>query len=138
MTTTISPKEKTIRIALPVADGRLHGHFGGCREFVFVDADTEDLTVIANQTIPAPPHQPGLFPRWLREHGVHVVIAGGIGQRALENFARHGIPVHAGEPNSRIETLVALYLAGLLTGSPVGCEHHGHHHEHEHHHETQS
>lgn len=130
-TTTLSG-QATIRIAIPMADGRLHGHFGGCREFAFVDADTRTLTVLANQTFPAPPHQPGAFPRWLREQGVRVVIVGGIGQRALDNFALHGIAVHAGEVNARIETLIALYLAGLLTGSPAGCEHHGHHHDHEH------
>jgi predicted Fe-Mo cluster-binding NifX family protein len=135
MTTTTAPKETTIRIAIPSADGLLHGHFGGCREFTLVDADTQSLTVIGQQILPAPPHQPGAFPRWLREQGVRVVIAGGIGKRALDNFALHGIAVHAGEINARIEVLVAAYLAGQLTGSPVGCEHHGHEHGHHHHHE---
>jgi predicted Fe-Mo cluster-binding NifX family protein len=135
MTTTTLPKENTIRIAIPSADGRLHGHFGGCREFALIDADTQELTVIANQTVPAPPHTPGAFPRWLREQGVRVVIAGGIGKRALDNFALHGIAVHAGEANARIESIIALYLAGLLTGSPTGCEHHGHQHDHEHGHD---
>ena len=132
MTTITAPKEKTIRIAIPVTDGRLHGHFGGCREFTFVDADTQSLTVLANQTVAAPPHKPGAFPRWLREQGVRVVIAGGIGKRALDNFALHGIAVHAGEINAHIDVLIALYLAGLLTRPPVGCEHHGHQHDHEH------
>ncbi|MBP9900548.1 MAG: NifB/NifX family molybdenum-iron cluster-binding protein [Verrucomicrobiota bacterium] len=132
MTTTIASKETTIRIAIPSADGRLHGHFGGCREFTLVDANTQERTVLATQTLPAPPHQPGAFPRWLREQGVGVVIAGGIGKRALDNFALHGIAVHAGEINAHIDALVALYLAGRLTASPVGCEHHGHLHDHEH------
>lgn len=135
MTTTTAPKENTIRIAIPSADGKLHGHFGGCREFTLVDADTQELTVLATRTVAAPPHQPGAFPRWLREQGVRVVIAGGIGKRALDNFALHGIAVHAGETNAHIDALVALYLAGLLTGSPAGCEHHGHAHEHEHGHD---
>lgn len=135
MTTTTAPKETTIRIAIPAADGRLHGHFGGCREFALVDADAQNRVVLATQTVPAPPHQPGAFPRWLREQGVGVVIAGGIGKRALDNFSLHGIAVHAGEINARIEVLVAAYLAGQLTGSPIGYEHHGHEHGHHHHHE---
>ena len=138
MTTTITttmPKANTIRIAIPSADGRLHGHFGGCREFTLVDADTQDLTVIGQQILPAPPHQPGAFPRWLREQGVRVVIAGGIGKRALDNFALHGISVHAGEINAHINVLVALYLSGRLTGTPEGCKNHGHHHDHEHSHD---
>ncbi|HEY9171983.1 MAG TPA: hypothetical protein VI136_06855 [Verrucomicrobiae bacterium] len=51
--------------------GRLHGHFGGCREFVFVEADPETRTIRATRTVPAPPHQPGLFPLWLRELGIN-------------------------------------------------------------------
>ena len=132
--TTVS-KETTIRIAIPVADGRMHGHFGGCREFALVDADTQNRVVLATQTIPAPPHKPGLFPRWLREQGVRVVIAGGIGKGCLDNFTVNGVVVLAGEVNARIEVLVAAYLAGQLTGTPEGCKNHGHHHDHEHHHD---
>ncbi len=100
-TTSISRKETTIRIAIPVADGRMHGHFGGCREFALVDADTQSRTVLATQLIPAPPHKPGLYPRWLREQGVRVVIAGGIGKGCLENFTVNGVVVLAGEVNAR-------------------------------------
>ena len=80
MTTTTAPKENIIRIAIPTADGKLHGHFGGCSEFTLVDADPKSRTVISTQTIAAPPHKPGLYPRWLREQGVRVVIAGGMGR----------------------------------------------------------
>jgi ATP-binding protein involved in chromosome partitioning len=135
MTPNLTPQNKTIRIAIPVADGRLHGHFGGCREFALVEADLELKTVLASRIVPAPPHQPGLFPRWLREQGVQVVIAGGIGRRALDLFAQNGITVRAGMPETPVEALVAGYLAGQLVNSPAGCEHHGHHHDHEHGHE---
>ncbi len=124
-------------IAIPHENGRLHGHFGGCREFALVAADDESKTVLATQVVPAPPHQPGLFPRWLREQGVTAVIVGGIGRRALDIFAHHGITVHAGWPEARIEVLAAAYLAGQLNGSPAGCEQHEHHHDHtpgQHHH----
>jgi predicted Fe-Mo cluster-binding NifX family protein len=130
-TTTKGSNESTIRIALPVADGRLHGHFGGCHEFALVDADPQNRLVLATQFMSAPPHQPGLFPRWLRDLGVQVVIAGGIGRRALAIFAQHGIAVRAGTAETRVEALIAAYLAGHLTESPDGCEHHGHQHDHE-------
>ena len=134
-TTTTASKETTIRIAIPVADGRMHGHFGGCREFVIVDADTQNRVVIASTTIAAPPHKPGLFPRWLREQGVRVVIASGIGKGCLNNFTVNGVVVLAGEVNARVEAIVAAYLAGQLTGTPEGCQNHGHQHDHKHHHE---
>ncbi|HHY87057.1 MAG TPA: dinitrogenase iron-molybdenum cofactor biosynthesis protein [Verrucomicrobia bacterium] len=123
-----------MKIAIPIENGRLHGHFGGCREFALVEVDAEQKLALRTETVSAPEHQPGLFPRWLRELGVQVVIAGGIGRRALANFAHHGIVVRAGTANTAIEPLVAAYLSGQLTVTPEGCDHHGHHHDHEHHH----
>jgi len=43
--------------------------------------------------IDAPPHEPGLLPRWLHEQGAHLIIAGGMGHRAQELFVQNGIQV---------------------------------------------
>jgi len=127
-----------ITIAIPTIDGRLHGHFGGCQEFTFVQADPDRQKIISIQPVIPPPHAPGLFPCWLREHGAKVIIAGAIGQRALKLFAEQGIEVRAGMPGSPVEQLATAYLNGELTATPEGCTQHGHHHdggEHHHHHE---
>jgi predicted Fe-Mo cluster-binding NifX family protein len=128
---------QTIRIAIPTEAGRLHGHFGGAKEFTLVDADGELGVVTHTQVVTAPPHAPGLFPRWLREQGVRVVLAGGIGQRALDLFASHGITVRAAQPGTMVEAAIAAYMTGLLTKTPDGCAHHEHdehhHHGHDHH-----
>ncbi len=125
-----------MKIAIPVQDGRLHEHFGGCREFALVEVDSEKTTTLNTAVLAAPEHQPGAFPRWLREMGVETVIAGGIGRRALANFDQHGITVRAGRAGASVEELVAAYLGGRLTAAPDGCEHHedGHQHHHHHHH----
>jgi len=125
-----------ITIAIPSTEGRLHGHFGGCREFTLVQADPEQRIIVSIQTVAAPPHQTGLFPRWLREQGAKVIIVGGIGQRAIALFAQSGIEVRAGEPGATVETLAAAYLNGQLMNEPEGCAHHhdaegGDHHHHE-------
>lgn len=124
-----------MKIAIPHEQGRLHGHFGGCREFALVQVDPDRKVVVRTETVPAPDHQPGLFPRWLRAQGVHAVIAGGIGRRALDLFAQQGIQVCAGPPGASVEELVARFLNGALTDAPAGCAGHGHHHDHDHHHE---
>jgi len=118
-----------ITIAIPTAEGRLHGHFGGCREFTLVQADPEQRRILSIRPVTPPPHAPGLFPRWLQGEGANVIIAGGIGERALAMFARHGIEVRAGEPGDTVEAMAAAYLDGQLTGTPAGCTHHGHQHE---------
>jgi len=127
-----------ITIAIPTVEGRLHGHFGGCREFTLVQADPQQKKIISIQPVIPPPHAPGLFPRWLREQGAKVIIAGGIGQRALALFAEQGIEVRAGIAGESVESLVNAYLNGKLTATPEGCTQHGHHHdgdEHHHHHD---
>ena len=126
--------DSTLKIAIPVADGRLHGHFGGCTHFALVDADRERKSILTTRTVAAPPHAPGFFPRWLHNQGVHTIIAGGIGRRALDLFAEQGIEVRAGQPGALVEELVTSYLNGALTGTPAGCASHGHHHDHEHDH----
>jgi ATP-binding protein involved in chromosome partitioning len=119
-----------MKIAIPVENGHLHSHFGGSRQFALIEVDQGTKTVLASETTPAPEHQPGLFPRWLREQGVQVIIADGIGQRALANFAQHGIKVLAGQPDAPVETLVAAYLAGQMNQTPEACAHHHDHHGH--------
>jgi predicted Fe-Mo cluster-binding NifX family protein len=125
-----------MRIAIPVENGRLNPHFGGSRHFSLFEVDKETNTILRSETVEAPEHKPGLFPVWLREQGAEVVIAGGIGQRALAIFAHHGIRVVAGQPNGSAESLAAAYLAGKLIEAPAGCSHHheheGHHHGHGH------
>lgn len=112
-----------MKIAIPIEANRLHHHFGGTRHFVLVEADPQSKTVLRTETVPAPEHQPGAFPRWLYEQGVQVVIADGIGRRALANFALYGIAARAGIANSSVADLVTAYLEGRLTSSPDGCEH---------------
>ncbi|MCB1125298.1 MAG: NifB/NifX family molybdenum-iron cluster-binding protein [Verrucomicrobiae bacterium] len=124
-----------MKIAIPTEDGHLHGHFGGCRQFTLIDVDPGSRKTLRTETVPAPEHQPGLFPRWLRAQGVDLVIVGGVGHRALANFVHHGVSVRAGLPGGSIEAQVAAFLEGRLTQSPEDCgHHHHHHHHHDHHH----
>jgi predicted Fe-Mo cluster-binding NifX family protein len=123
-----------MKIAIPVENGTLHGHFGGCRQFALIEVDANRTKPLRTEVVAAPEHRPGLFPLWLREHGVHVVIAGGIGRRALDSFALNGIAVRAGAPGTTVAELIEAYLGGRLTTAPEGCEHHGHLHDHGHHH----
>lgn len=121
-----------MKIAIPTENGRLHGHFGGCRLFALVEVDSPSGRTMRTEWLPAPDHLPGLFPRWLGQLGVDVVIADGIGQRALDLFARQGIDVRPGVRDASVQQLVAALLEGRLTGSPSGCNEHQHQHQHGH------
>jgi predicted Fe-Mo cluster-binding NifX family protein len=104
-----------------MAEGRLALHFGHCRSFAFVN--TEDGEIVDREEVPAPRHQPGLLPRWLAERGVEVVIAGGMGRRALGLFAERGIEVAVGAPREEPKALVKAYLAGTLETGDNVCDH---------------
>jgi predicted Fe-Mo cluster-binding NifX family protein len=112
-----------MKIAIPTAQGKLAMHFGHCETFTFIDVEETSKTIKKVQTIDAPPHQPGLLPPWLKEQGASVVIAGGMGQRALALFAEQGIEVIIGAPTDEVEKIVTDFLAGRLTTGKNVCDH---------------
>jgi ATP-binding protein involved in chromosome partitioning len=116
-------EDKRMRIAIPIANGRLSTHFGHCEHFAIVDVDQAEKKIIKREDIQAPPHQPGLLPRWLAERGAKVIIAGGMGRRAQGLFEEHGISVVVGAPAEDPERLVADYLAGTLEPGENICDH---------------
>jgi predicted Fe-Mo cluster-binding NifX family protein len=64
-----------------------------------------------------------VLPSWLHQLGTNVVIAGGMGQRAVSLFDEKGIKVVTGAPTLEPEELVNSYLNQTLqTGANV-CDH---------------
>jgi ATP-binding protein involved in chromosome partitioning len=112
-----------MKIAMPLADGRLCLHFGHCEQFGIFEVDPSARTVLRTEHLVPPPHEPGLLPRWLHGHGVNVIIAGGMGQRAQQLFAQNGIEVIVGAPDGNPDEIVAAYLAGSLKAGENVCDH---------------
>ncbi|HPX11131.1 MAG TPA: P-loop NTPase, partial [Syntrophales bacterium] len=116
-------EDGNMRIAIPLADGKLCMHFGHCERFALVDADPARRRIVGREDVEAPPHEPGLLPRWLAERGATVIIAGGMGQRAQELFTQRGIQVIVGAPAEIPEKLVEDFLAGTLRSGVNVCDH---------------
>ncbi|NLF24036.1 MAG: ATPase [Deltaproteobacteria bacterium] len=112
-----------MKIAVPVADGKLCMHFGHCQQFAILETDGPQGKIIKREDLDPPPHEPGVLPRWLVQLGVKCVIAGGMGQRAQQLFAEHGVEVKVGAPAQTPEQLVQDYLAGKLTLGANICDH---------------
>ena len=112
-----------MKIAIPVAQGRLSAHFGHCDSFAIFEADQESKKIIGVSMHQAPPHEPGLLPRWLHELGAEVIIAGGMGQRAQQLFAQNGITVVVGASVETPEQLAAAYVNGTLQAGENICDH---------------
>lgn len=112
-----------MRIAMPVADGKLAIHFGHAPSFAILDIDAASKKIVKREDIPAPPHAPGLLPPWMAERGVTLVIAGGMGARAIDLFAQQHIQVILGAPAETPEKILADYLGGILQTSSNPCDH---------------
>jgi len=115
--------DRKMRIAVPLAAGRLSLHFGHCEEFALLDVDPETKEITAKETVPAPDHQPGLLPRWLHERGANVIISGGMGRRAQQLFAQNDITVVVGASPESPEQIVSAYLDGTLEAGENICDH---------------
>jgi ATP-binding protein involved in chromosome partitioning len=116
-------KEITMKIAIPMADGRLCMHFGHCEQFALVDVDDAASRAVNTTFATPPPHEPGLLPRWLHQQGATTIIAGGMGQRAQQLFAQSGVKIVIGAPADTVENLVAAYLGGTLVSGQNACDH---------------
>ena len=112
-----------MRIAIPMAAGRLSQHFGHCERFALLDVDEAAKTTLSKQELESPEHQPGLLPRWLAEKGATLIIAGGMGASAQKLFAESGIKVVIGAPAEAPETLVSSFMSGTLQTGGNQCDH---------------
>ena len=110
-----------MKFAVPMAEGKLTAHFGHCQELALIEVEEDEIK--NKEVLTPPPHEPGVLPRWLGELGANVIIAGGMGQRAISLFAENNIKVVAGAPAIEPESLVNSFLNGtLVTGNNV-CDH---------------
>ena len=112
-----------MRIAIPLAEGKLAMHFEHCAQFALMDLDLDTKTISNRTAIDAPPHEPGLLPPWLAEKGANMIIAGGMGSRAQSLFAEQNIQVLVGAPAETPEKIVAAYMAGDLKSGVNVCDH---------------
>lgn len=111
-----------MKIAIPVVDGQLCLHFGHCQQFAIITVD-DDKNVTSTEMLTPPAHAPGVIPQWLAEQNVNLIIASGMGQRAVSLFNENNIEVIIGASSGTPDEVVKAYLAGnLQTGDNV-CDH---------------
>ncbi len=112
-----------MKIAIPTANGVLCPHFGHCQQFAIIDIDPETKSISSSEMVTPPPHEPGVLPRWLSEMGCNMIIAGGMGQRAVGMFQQNGVEVVVGAPVAKPEEIVTAYLSGTLQTGGNACDH---------------
>ena len=110
-----------MKFAIPTLNNQLTAHFGHCEKFAIVDV--EENKVINEDFVTPPIHQPGVYPKFLADQGVNVIIAGGMGQKAQDLFAHNNIEVYMGVQNGSPSELVENYLNNQLQTGQNLCDH---------------
>jgi predicted Fe-Mo cluster-binding NifX family protein len=86
-------------------------HFGRVPNYTLFDTDTNEVEVIENTS----EHMGGRGypPDLLAQHGVNVMICGGLGRRAISMFEEYGIVVFVGA-SGKVKDAIKLWQSGQL------------------------
>jgi predicted Fe-Mo cluster-binding NifX family protein len=110
------------KIAVPINNsGMLDAHFGHCRYFSIHEIEGEKI--VSDEIVQTPPHEPDVLPQWLAGMDVTDVLAGGMGNRAIQHFNQHGVNVFVGAPELEAKELVDGYLNNTIEFSANYCDH---------------
>ena len=112
-----------MKYAVPLVGGKLSEHFGHCEEFAFFDIDETTGKILQRDIVAAPKHEPGVFPVWLAEQEISIIIAAGMGSRAQALFSENNIKVITNVLSEDPEKAVLDYLNGTLTTGNDICDH---------------
>lgn len=124
----ISKSDSRKKIAVAAEDdggleANVSAHFGRCPYYTIVEIENDKIGL--NYKVENPFYgshgPPGQVPEFIRDQNANVIIAGGMGQRAVGFFDQFGIEAVTGA-SGKVEAVVAAYLKGALKGT-TPCSH---------------
>jgi predicted Fe-Mo cluster-binding NifX family protein/predicted DNA-binding protein (UPF0251 family) len=116
-------------VAVPYLQGNVNAHFGSTQAFMVaegVDGKLEKTTVFEVQGMQ---HNHSGIAGFLKEQGVEVILAGGMGGPMQQALKMQGFELYCGVQGPAIAAVEA-FLRGEIEQSESTCGHH--HGEHEH------
>ncbi len=109
-------------------DAQVSLHFGRCPYFALVEVEGKEVRAVEMIVNPYyPDHEPGEIPAFIHSLGAQVMLAGGMGGRAVALFQQYGIEAATGAAGT-VRVSLARYLGGDLQGAAPCAEsvEHGH------------
>jgi len=113
-----------MKIAVPARNGQVDEHFGHCKEFLVFRVEGENL--VPEATVPSPEScgcKSGVAAD-LAEVGVTHLVAGNMGQGAVNVLGANGISVIRGASGDARSAALS-FVRGVLADTGVGCAGHG-------------
>lgn len=123
-----------MKVAIPTRNNAVDDHFGHCAGYT-VYTIGEDNQIQSKETLPSPEGCgcKSNIASVMQEMGITVMLAGNMGNGALNVLGNHGIKVYRG-CSGNTDELLRQYLSGAINDSGESCHAHeeGHQCNHEH------
>lgn len=114
-----------MKIALPSRNGHIDDHFGHCDHFTVYTVDMEKKDILDSQVVESP-NGCGCksnIATTLSELGVKIMLAGNMGNGAVNKLKMSGIDVVRG-CSGLLETVAQEWLKGNVKDSSISCTSH--------------
>ena len=122
-----------MKIAVATEDNRgleavISQHFGRCPYYMLVEVNDKEIGEVKALENPLYENhgQPGEVPAFIKSTGAQVIIAGGMGPKAIGFFEQYGIQVATGVSGT-VQAVIGLYLDGQIQGASPCMNHEPHH-----------
>lgn len=112
-----------MKIACPTKDGLIDNHFGHCDYFTIFTVEDGNVTEKVRFDSPVGCGCKSNIAADLQKDGVSVMLAGNMGDGALNVLSSHNIEVIRG-CQGNIDDVLNAYLKGELKDSLISCDHH--------------
>lgn len=113
-----------MKIAIPTRGGKVDDHFGHCESYTIFAV--EENKILSKESFPSPQGCgcKSNIASELSGKGVSVMLAGNMGDGALNVLTSNGIKVYRG-CSGDVESVVSSFLEGKISDSGVACKSHG-------------
>jgi predicted Fe-Mo cluster-binding NifX family protein len=117
-----------MKIALPSRQDKIDEHFGHCEHFTVFTID-DQKKIISEEKIASPAGCgcKSNIAQVLAEKGVKLMLAGNMGEGAVNVLNSHGIDVLRG-CSGNVKNVAQSWLDGMLKDSGLSCAQHRHQH----------
>lgn len=107
-------------MAIALEGEEVSGHFGHCEKYALFQV--KEGRADREKDVLSPAHEPGKLPVFLADLQVDMVIAGGMGPKAVELFQQKGIDVLLGVKGNASQ-VAETFAAGRLQPGISSCHH---------------
>jgi predicted Fe-Mo cluster-binding NifX family protein len=118
-------------VAVPYLQGNINAHFGSTRAFMVAETADGKVSKAVVYEIQGMQHNHAGIAGFLKEQGVNVIIAGGMGPPMQQALKMQGFDLYCGVQGPAVAAVEA-FLRGEIEQSESTCGHHSGEHEHEH------